>query len=60
MTDPNEVLQIDEVFTNVSKGMVAKQKDLELFKPIKDKKQIVMEILNRGELQVSEMERDDA
>jgi len=60
VTDPNEVLQIDEVFTNVSKGMVAKQKDLELFKPIKDKKQIVMEILNRGELQVSEMERDDA
>lgn len=49
-TNPAEVLQIDEIFTNVSKGMVAKQKDLELFKPIKDKKQIIMEILNKGEL----------
>jgi len=53
-------LQIDEIFTNVSKGNIAKQKDLELFKPISDKKQIIMEILNKGELQVSEMERDDA
>ena len=53
-------MQIDEIFTNVSKGNIAKQKDLELFKPISDKKQIIMEILNKGELQVSEMERDDA
>jgi ribosome maturation protein SDO1 len=49
-TDYNEVLQINEVFTNVSKGMVAKAEDLLVFKPIKDKKQIIMEILNKGEL----------
>jgi ribosome maturation protein Sdo1 len=38
---------------------VAKQEDLKLFKPIKEKKQIIFEILNRGELQIQDMKRED-
>ena len=54
----NEVLQIDKIFTNVSKGEVAKQKDLSAFGKL-SYEEIIMEILNKGELQVSELKRDD-
>jgi ribosome maturation protein SDO1 len=58
--DINEVLQIDKIFTNVSKGEVAKAKDLQkAFGDDFDHLEIVKEILNKGELQVSELERDD-
>jgi len=56
-TDINEVLQIDSIFANVSKGMLASSKDLlKAFGTI-DQKQVCMEILNKGELQISEQER---
>ena len=48
-TDINEVLQIDKIFTNVSKGEVAKKKDLKIFGNLSEE-QIIMEILNKGEL----------
>jgi ribosome maturation protein SDO1 len=48
-TDINEVLQIDKVFTNVSKGDIAKKSDLKVFGDLSEE-QIVLEILNKGEL----------
>lgn len=56
-TDINEVLQTDSVFSNVSKGMLANVKDIENAFGTSDKKLVCMEILNKGELQVSEQER---
>eukprot|EP00347_Sterkiella_histriomuscorum_P002246 403368911 len=55
----SEVLQIDQIFTNVSKGEVAKQKDLQAVFGKMTQDEIVIEILNKGELQVSELERDE-
>jgi len=52
------VLQIKEVFKDVSKGEIAKQKDLSVFQGL-SKEEIIMEILNKGELQVSELERKE-
>ena len=57
-TNINEVLQIDKIFTNVSKGDIAKKNDLKVFGDM-DEDQIILEILGKGELQVSELERDD-
>ena len=56
-TDLDEVLQIDNIFTNVSKGMLANSKDvLSCFHT--DKKELVIkEILEKGELQVTDQER---
>ena len=48
-TDISEVLQIDKIFTNVSKGEIAKHKDLKVFGDLTEE-QIVKEILNKGEL----------
>lgn len=57
-TDLDEVLQIPNVFLNVSKGQTAPSADLaKAFgkdKPVND---IILEILNKGELQVGEKER---
>ncbi|KAI1117916.1 SBDS protein C-terminal domain-containing protein [Nemania sp. NC0429] len=57
-TDLDEVLQIPNVFLNVSKGQTAPTADLaKAFgkdKPVND---IILEILNKGELQVGEKER---
>ncbi|KAK6841359.1 hypothetical protein PG990_006634 [Apiospora arundinis] len=57
-TDLDEVLQIPNVFLNVSKGQTAPKEDLaKAFgkdKPVDD---IILEILNKGELQVGEKER---
>ncbi|KAI0128454.1 UPF0023 family protein [Xylariales sp. AK1849] len=57
-TDLDEVLQIPNVFLNVSKGQTAPKEDLaKAFgkdKPVND---IILEILNKGEQQVGEKER---
>lgn len=56
-TDIDEVLQTHTVFTNVSKGEVAKAKDLQAVFGTENQTEICLEILSKGELQVSEKER---
>lgn len=56
-TDIKEVLQIDTVFTNVSKGMLASSKDLMDAFGTTDQMKVCQEILEKGEMQVSEQER---
>ena len=55
--DIDEVLQIDSIFSNVSKGAVASGDDIK--KAFSDKlhEEIIHEILKKGELQVGEKER---
>ncbi|KAA8496568.1 Ribosome maturation protein SBDS [Porphyridium purpureum] len=55
--DLDEVLQIEQVFTNVSKGTLASQKQLVAAFGTDDVKDIIIQILEKGELQVSEKER---
>ena len=55
--DLDNVLQIPNVFLNVSKGQVAPNEDLEKAFPKKTREEIVLEILQKGELQVGEKER---
>ncbi|KAL4223944.1 hypothetical protein ACF0H5_017403 [Mactra antiquata] len=56
-TDIDEVLQTHTVFTNVSKGEVAKAVDLKKIFGKDNQTEICLEILAKGELQVSEKER---
>ncbi|KZW02640.1 SBDS-domain-containing protein [Exidia glandulosa HHB12029] len=56
-TDLDDVLQIANVFMNVSKGEVAKSEDLSKAFGTSDIEAIVKEILKKGELQVGEKER---
>jgi len=56
-TDLKEVLQIDSVFSNVSKGTLWSGKDLLEIFGTTDKLTICKEILDKGVLQVSEQER---
>ncbi len=56
-TDLEEVLQIDNVFRNASKGMRASENELKSCFGTSDVKVVIEEILNKGELQVSEQER---
>jgi 5'-methylthioadenosine phosphorylase len=56
-TDLSEVLQIDTVFCNVSKGNLASSKDLLEAFGTADQKLVCREILEKGEMQVSEQER---
>ncbi|KAI5632746.1 shwachman-Bodian-Diamond syndrome (SBDS) protein domain-containing protein [Phthorimaea operculella] len=56
-TDIDEVLQTHTVFTNVSKGQVAKKEDLVKVFGKDDTTEICKEILEKGELQVSDKER---
>lgn len=58
-TDLDEVMQTVNVFTNVSKGQVAKKDDLIKCFGDDDIKKICIEILNKGELQISEKERQN-
>lgn len=59
-TDLNEVLQAETVFENVSKGVLANSKDLKkVFKSIDQKKCCII-ILKKGDLQVSDKEREAA
>ncbi|RWS23591.1 ribosome maturation protein SBDS-like protein, partial [Leptotrombidium deliense] len=55
--DIDEVLQTHTVFMNVSKGQVAKKEDLLKCFGTDDQKAICLQILEKGELQVSEKER---
>lgn len=55
--DLSEVLQTETVFSNVSKGQVAKKEDLIKAFGKDDNTEICKEILEKGELQVSEKER---
>ncbi|CAF4938446.1 unnamed protein product [Pieris macdunnoughi] len=55
--DIDEVLQTHTVFTNVSKGQVAKKEDLVKIFGKEDHTEICKEILEKGELQVSDKER---
>lgn len=56
--DINEVLQVASVFTNVSKGTHASGKDLLEAFGTSDHTKVCEEILERGDLQVSEQERE--
>ncbi|CAH0556015.1 unnamed protein product [Brassicogethes aeneus] len=55
--DIDEVLQTHTVFTNVSKGQVAKKEDLIKAFGKDDQTEICKDILAKGELQVSDKER---
>ncbi|CAG9585201.1 unnamed protein product [Danaus chrysippus] len=55
--DIDEVLQTHTVFINVSKGQVAKKEDLMKVFGKDDQTEICKEILEKGELQVSDKER---
>jgi len=55
--DIDEVLQTHSVFTNVSKGLLAKKQDLLSAFATEDQTTICQQILAKGELQVSEKER---
>lgn len=54
----NEVLQIDKVFSDVGKGEFAKNKDMQSAFGKLTEEEIIMEILNKGEFQVSDKERE--
>lgn len=56
--DLSNVLQIENVFLNVSKGQVAPKADLEKAFPKKTVEEIITDILENGELQVGEKERN--
>lgn len=56
-TDIDEVLQTHTVFTNVSKGEVAKATELKSIFGTDNQSEICLQILSKGELQVSEKER---
>jgi ribosome maturation protein SDO1 len=56
--DLSNVLQIENVFLNVSKGQVAPKADLEKAFPKKPLEDIIKDILDNGELQVGEKERN--
>lgn len=51
------VLQIDEIFTNVVQGIHANQKELSKTFGSKSRQEIIQTILAKGELQVNELER---
>ncbi|ELU41466.1 F-box/WD repeat-containing protein 11 [Rhizoctonia solani AG-1 IA] len=56
-TDLDEVLQINNVFTNVSKGQASNSDELQKAFGKTDVSEIVKEILKKGELQVGDKER---
>ncbi|KAH3661475.1 hypothetical protein OGAPHI_006322 [Ogataea philodendri] len=55
--DLDEVLQIPQVFINVSKGQVASNDDLKKSFGSTNTDEIILEILKKGEIQLSERER---
>ncbi|CAN6458634.1 unnamed protein product [Victoria cruziana] len=56
--DLDEVLQSQTVYSNVSKGVLAKSKDLIMAFGTDDNSKICLEILEKGELQVAGKERE--
>ncbi|KAM9972992.1 hypothetical protein ACTFIR_012363 [Dictyostelium discoideum] len=57
--DLNEVIQIHRIFTNVSKGIIAKKDELIKAFGTDNEQEIILLILDKGELQVSSKERDN-
>ncbi|PVF96292.1 putative Shwachman-Bodian-diamond syndrome protein [Serendipita vermifera] len=57
-TDIDDVVQVNNVFINVSKGEVARSEDLKKSFGKLGTEDIVKEILQRGEIQVGEKERE--
>lgn len=55
--DLDEVLQIHQVFMNVSKGLVASKDDLQKCFGTTELDPIIKEIMSKGEIQLSEKER---
>lgn len=55
--DLDEVLQVENVFMNVSKGVVANKKDLMQAFGTDDVRKVILEVLSKGEVQVSGKER---
>lgn len=55
--DLDEVLQTSTVFSNVSKGILAKREDLIQVFGTDDEEKVCMKILSEGEMQVSDKER---
>ncbi|KAH3680861.1 hypothetical protein WICPIJ_008074 [Wickerhamomyces pijperi] len=55
--DIEEVIQIPHVFTNVSKGQFAPNDELQKAFGTTDQDKIILEILQKGEIQLSEKER---
>lgn len=55
--DIDEVLQTHSIFTNVSKGLTAKKQDLVTAFGTDNETEVCIKILAKGELQVSEKER---
>ncbi|WVR08348.1 SBDS family rRNA metabolism protein [Kwoniella sp. DSM 27419] len=56
-TDLSEVLQIEQVFNNVPKGLVAKKDEWAKCFGTDDMSKVISEILNKGELQINNLER---
>lgn len=56
--DLDNVLQIQSVYTNVSKGQLAGAADLEAAFGSNDTMKIIIQILEKGELQIGEKERN--
>lgn len=54
----SEVLQIDKIFTSASHGQIASNGELKGYFGDISKKEIVKIILDKGELQIGEKERD--
>lgn len=57
-TNLDDILQVSNVFVNVSKGEVAKAGDLQKAFSTLDIPEIIKEILKKGEVQVGEKERE--
>lgn len=57
--DVDEVLQTHTVFSNVSKGLVAKKEDLARAFDTDNETEVCIQILAKGELQVSDRERQN-
>jgi ribosome maturation protein SDO1 len=54
----SEVLQIDKIFTSASHGDIASNKDLRHYFGDVSNQEIIKIILEKGELQLGEKERD--
>jgi ribosome maturation protein SDO1 len=58
-TNLSEVLQIDNIYSNVERGEMSNKKDIEkVFGKKINKDDIIKEILNKGLMQVSDKERE--
>jgi len=56
--DLSEVLQTDEIYLNATQGLIANKNDLHAYFPKLEKDEIIKMILEKGDLQIGEKERD--